>query len=82
MTTLEPKEVCLTLREVCAYTGRTPQSISTYIRSKLLVKTGWATVTLHNFNKFLARKFPRLQRLDTVEALDAWRAKNSPQTKQ
>lgn len=62
---LEPQDMFLTMNEVASYVSKTVQSLYGY------------RVRLDDFNKFLAKKFPRLARLDTVADLDAWRAKNS-----
>ena len=74
---LEPQDMFLTMQEVAGYVGRTVQSLSNYRKRKLLTVRMRGRVRQDDFNKFLAKRFPRLARLDTVADLDAWRAKNS-----
>jgi hypothetical protein len=76
--TLELSEVCIPLSDVARYVGRTPQAVSGYIRKGLLKKKDYHSVTLASFNRFLGRKFPRLQRFESVEQYDRWNANGRP----
>lgn len=74
MMTLDLQDVHISLQDVGRYVGRSPQQISRYIKARLLKKKDRGSVTLYEFNKFLARKFPRLPRFADVEAFDRWNA--------
>jgi hypothetical protein len=78
---LEPQDMFMTMQEVASYVSKTVQSLYGYRSRRLLTIRTRGRVRLDDFNKFLAKKFPRLARLDTVADLDAWRAKNSTPTK-
>jgi hypothetical protein len=71
-------EVCIPKSDVARYIGRTPQSLSSYIRGKLLVPKDRRTVTLANVNRFLARKFPRLAPFATWDEYVTWAANGRP----
>lgn len=74
MMTLDLRDVHIPLSDIGRYVSRSPQQISRYIAAGLLKKKDRGSATLHDFNKFLARKFPRLPRFDDVEAFDQWNA--------
>ena len=82
MCTLEPHEVYLTVDECARWLGRSRQALSRYRSKKdergnvtqgLLRCRVRGRVRLDDFQKFTARVFPTLARLDTVAQLDAWR---------
>lgn len=74
MMTLDLQDVHISLQDVGRYVGRSPQQISRYIKAKLLKKRTRSSTTVHDFNKFLAVKFPRLPRFADVDAFDQWNA--------
>ena len=77
MMALELTDVCIPLSDVARYINRTPQSVSAYVNKGLLRKKDRGSVTLAAVNKFLARKFPRLPRFESVADWDKW-AKENP----
>ncbi len=76
MMTLDLTDVCIPLSDVARYIGRTPQSVSGYVKVGLLKKKDRGSVTLAAMNKFLARKFPRLPRFESVADWDKWAREN------
>lgn len=73
-----PAEVHVPLADVRRYVDRTPQQMSRYVKAGLIKKRDRGTVTLPQFTKFLARKFPHLPRFGSVADYDTWVANGRP----
>lgn len=69
---IEVTDCYLTLAEVCRYVRKTQQCVLIHRKQGLLRTTG-KRVRLDHFNRYLARKYPLLPRLNSVAELDAWR---------
>lgn len=80
MMTVEllPTEVFLSMKDVARYVGRTPQAVMQHRATGLLRCRTKAMVRLDDFNRYLAKKYPQLPRLESATAVDEWRAKGSP----
>lgn len=72
--TLDASEVSLTSAECAQYLGVSVRRFCQLAQAAKLRRVARGLVRLDHFNKFLAKMRPRLPRLDTVQALDAWRA--------
>lgn len=71
---LEPSDLCMTAPECAQYLGVTMRRFHQLAVVARLRPTRRGLYRLDHFNKFLAKMRPRLPRLDTVQALDAWRS--------
>lgn len=71
---ITPADASITCAECAQYLGVTPRRFHQLAVVARLRPTRRGLYRLDHFNKFIAKMRPRLPRLDTVQALDAWRA--------
>lgn len=71
---LEPSDVSITCAECAQYLGVSARRFHQLATVARLRPTRRGLYRLDHFNKFLAKMRPKAARLDTVQALDAWRS--------